>query len=98
MSAHLKTLQAHAKQALKPATQGQLSPAERIALFKRFMKIEEHRIKLHHRAGAGGLEIARDRAELLDVVLCSVFATAKTKKKDNDLDLSEVSDVQEKRA
>lgn len=79
MSAHLKTLQAHAKQALKPAIQGQLSPAERIALFKRFLKIEEHRIKLHHRAGAGGLEIARDRAELLDVVLTSVFTTANKK-------------------
>ncbi|MFC7339509.1 [protein-PII] uridylyltransferase [Haloferula chungangensis] len=81
MSAHLKTLQAHAKQALKPAIQGQLSPAERIALFKRFLKIEEHRIKLRHRAGAGGLEIARDRAELLDVVLTSVFTTANNKSK-----------------
>ncbi|MEP4079581.1 [protein-PII] uridylyltransferase [Haloferula sp.] len=81
MSAHLKTLKAHAKQALKPATQGQLSPAERIALFKRFLKIEEHRIKLHHRAGAGGLEIAGDRSELLDVVLKSVFTTADTKSK-----------------
>ena len=81
MSAHLKTLQAHAKQALKPATQGLLSPAERIALFKRFLKIEEHRIKLHHGAGAGGLEIARERAELLDVVLTSVFATANNKTK-----------------
>jgi len=76
MSAHLKTLEAHAKVALKPAAQGQLSPAERIALFKRFMKIEEHRIKLRHRAGAGGLETARARAELLDVVLAAIFRSA----------------------
>ncbi|RYD61064.1 MAG: hypothetical protein EOP83_17950, partial [Verrucomicrobiaceae bacterium] len=69
MSTHLKTLQAHAKTALKPAVQGHLSPAERIALYKRFLKIEEHRIKLRHRAGAGGIEIASARAELLDVVL-----------------------------
>ena len=80
MPTHLKTLEAHAREALKPAAQGQLSPAERIALFKRFMKIEEHRIKLRHRAGAGGLEIAHARAQLLDVVLSSVFKTALLKR------------------
>ncbi|WP_193214379.1 [protein-PII] uridylyltransferase [Luteolibacter marinus] len=82
MSAHLKTLQAHAKKALKPAVQGHLSPAERIALYKRFLKIEEHRIKLHHRAGAGGLETAHARAGLLDVVLRSLFDLALSKRKD----------------
>lgn len=82
MSTHLKTLQAHAKTALKPAVQGHLSPAERIALYKRFLKIEEHRIKLRHRAGAGGLEIAGARAELLDVVLSSLFDLALSKRKE----------------
>jgi len=82
MPDHLKTLNAHAREALKPARQGQLSPSERIALFKRFLKIEEHRIKLRHRAGAGGLEIARARAELLDVLLSSVFKTAQMRRKD----------------
>ncbi len=82
MSAHLKTLQAHAKTALKPAVQGHLSPAERIALYRRFLKIEEHRIKLRHRAGAGGLEIANARAELLDVVLRSLFDLALSKRKE----------------
>lgn len=81
MTSHLKTLQAHAKVALKPAVQGHLSPAERIALYKRFLKIEEHRIKLRHRAGAGGLEIAHARAELLDVVLRSLFDLALSKRK-----------------
>ncbi len=82
MSTHLKTLQAHAKTALKPAVQGHLSPAERIALYRRFLKIEEHRIKLRHRAGAGGLEIAGARAELLDVVLRSLFDLALSKRKE----------------
>ena len=82
MSAHLKTLQAHAKTALKPAVQGHLSPAERIALYRRFLKIEEHRIRLRHRAGAGGLEIAGARAELLDVVLRSLFDLALSKRKE----------------
>jgi len=82
MSAHLKTLQAHAKTALKPAVQGHLSPAERIALYRRFLKIEEHRIRLRHGAGAGGLEIANARAELLDVVLRSLFDLALSKRKE----------------
>lgn len=76
MSAYLKTLAAHAKAALKPASDGHLSPAERLALFKRFLKIEEHRIKLRHRAGGGGIEIARSRAELIDLVLKPVFTGA----------------------
>lgn len=70
---HLKTLHAHAKQAFKTSRLNQLSPAERIALYKRFIKIEEHRICLRHRAGAGGLEIAGARAEMIDVVLAAIF-------------------------
>ncbi|MDB6076645.1 MAG: Bifunctional uridylyltransferase/uridylyl-removing enzyme, partial [Akkermansiaceae bacterium] len=57
--------------ALQPAAQGELTPAERIALYQRFRKIEEHRIKLRLRAGGGGLEIARARADLIDVGLTS---------------------------
>jgi [protein-PII] uridylyltransferase len=73
---HLKTLETHARKALEPALSGQLSPAERIALYKRFLKIEEHRILLRHRAGAGGLEIARARAELIDTIMSSIFEAA----------------------
>ncbi len=73
MPTHLKTLRAHAIKALEPGEQGQLSPAERISLYKRFLKIEEHRIQMRHRAGAGGLEIARARAGLIDTVLRSIF-------------------------
>ncbi|MEY4570635.1 MAG: [protein-PII] uridylyltransferase, partial [Verrucomicrobiota bacterium] len=69
----LKTLKEHAMEALKPALEGQLSPAERIALYQRFLKIEEHRIQLQHRAGAGGLQIAHARASLLDIVLNSIL-------------------------
>jgi len=76
MPQHLKTLEAHAREILRPAEKGQLSPAERIDLYKRFLKIEEHRIQHHHRNGAGGLEIATQRSNLLDVVLSSVFQSA----------------------
>jgi [protein-PII] uridylyltransferase len=77
MSAPQKTLHAHAKESLLPAAQGQLSPAERIALYKNFLKIEEQHIKQLHIEGAGGLETARARGELLDVVLTSAFESAR---------------------
>ena len=76
MPTHLKTLETHARNALQPALEGHLSPAERIALYKRFLKIEEHRIFMRHRAGADGLEIARARAELIDTIVTSIFEAA----------------------
>ncbi len=70
-----KNLETHAREALKPALEGQLSPSERIALYKRFLAFEEKRIQLHHRSGAGGLEISRARSELIDTVIRSIFAS-----------------------
>jgi [protein-PII] uridylyltransferase len=75
MPNYLTTLESHAIKALAPAKTGQLSPAERIALYKRFLKIEGHRIKLRHGAGAGGLTVARARATVLDLALASMVNT-----------------------
>ncbi|MDP3849221.1 MAG: [protein-PII] uridylyltransferase [Luteolibacter sp.] len=83
MPAYLQTLEQHARETLKSATEGQLSPAERIALYKRFLKVEEQRILTRHRAGADGLEIARDRAALIDTLLASILqASINTRGKD----------------
>jgi [protein-PII] uridylyltransferase len=76
MQQHLKTLAEHAQESLKPALDGALLPAERIALYKRFLKTEEHRILLQHRAGASGLDIAHARAALVDTVIHSIFEAA----------------------
>ncbi len=73
MRDYLKSLDLHAQEALQSALDGQLSQTERIDLYKRFLKIEEHRILLHHRAGASGLAIARSRAALIDTVLASIL-------------------------
>jgi [protein-PII] uridylyltransferase len=53
--------------------EGQLSPAERIDLYKGFLSTEEQRILRHHRSGAGGLETARNRAALIDTILSSIL-------------------------
>ncbi len=68
----LKNLETHAREVLKPALEGQLSPTEQIDLYKKFLKVEEHRILLYHRSGAGGLEIAHARAKLIDTVLRTI--------------------------
>ena len=52
-------------------------PAQELPRFKAFLKVETHRLKLRHRAGAGGLEICRARAAILDVLLRHLWDAAK---------------------
>jgi [protein-PII] uridylyltransferase len=68
------TLEQHAKDALHPSFVQQLSPTERIELYKNFLKVEDLRIQASHRAGAGGLEVAGARAALIDTVIRSIHA------------------------
>ena len=51
--------------------------AEKLARYKNFLKVESHRLKLLHRAGADGKEICRARAEILDALLRHLWSTAK---------------------
>ncbi|RYD17888.1 MAG: hypothetical protein EOP88_24515, partial [Verrucomicrobiaceae bacterium] len=85
MQQHLKNLEEHARESLKPALEGHLSPAERIALYKRFLKTEEQRILLHHRSGAGGLEIARARGELIDVIISTILEASLNARKEGEM-------------
>lgn len=45
------------------------APAEKLARYKTFLKVESHRLKLLHRAGADGVEICQARAAILDGLL-----------------------------
>jgi [protein-PII] uridylyltransferase len=51
-------------------------PSEYLALFKQFLKLEEHRLRMEHGAGSGGLEVAQQRAEMMDVLIRQVFKAA----------------------
>ena len=51
--------------------------AEKLARYKNFLKVESHRLKLLHRAGADGVEIAQARAAILDSLLQHLWDTAK---------------------
>jgi len=67
------TASAAARLALPPGRQ----PAQELARYKAFLKVETHRLKLRHRAGAGGLEICHARAAILDALLRHLWEAAK---------------------
>src|SRR4051812_9234473 len=74
MLRHREKVLAHAELQLR--SQGQLNAAERLSLYKKFLKIENHRIRLKHHSGGGGREICAQRASLVDVVLRHLLDTA----------------------
>lgn len=53
-------------------------PAEELARFKTFLKVETHRLKILHRAGAGGREICLGRATVMDILLRYMWQAIKS--------------------
>ena len=51
--------------------------AEKLARYKNFLKVESHRLKMEHRAGADGREICQGRAAILDALLRHLWESAK---------------------
>ncbi|MGB8165880.1 MAG: [protein-PII] uridylyltransferase [Chthoniobacteraceae bacterium] len=74
MLRHREKVLAHAEQQLR--SQGKLNSAELLELYKKFLKIENHRIWLKHRSGGGGREICAERAHLVDIVLSHLLDAA----------------------
>lgn len=74
MPRHLEQVLAHAENQL--AATGATRPTEVLPLYKKFLKIEDHRLRLKHQAGGGGREICARRADLVDVLLRHVFNAA----------------------
>jgi [protein-PII] uridylyltransferase len=80
-SRHLDKVLAHAANQL--ATTDARRPTEVLPLYKKFLKVEEHRLRLKHQAGGGGREICARRSELVDVLLQYVFGAAATATRGN---------------
>ena len=74
MSRHHEKLLANAERQLAAA--GARRPTDVLPIYKKFLKIEEHRLRLKHQSGGGGREICRLRVELVDVLLRRVFTAA----------------------
>ena len=49
-----------------------LKPAELLANRKKFLRDEKHRLKIQHRGGAGGLEVCRAAAHVVDLLIRSI--------------------------
>jgi [protein-PII] uridylyltransferase len=75
-SRHLEKVLAHAANQL--AATGARRPTEVLPLYKKFLNVEEHRLRLKHQAGGGGREICARRSELVDVLLQYLFGAAAT--------------------
>jgi len=73
-SRHLDKVLARAEDQL--ALAGKQRPTEVLPTYKKFLKLEEHRLRLKHQAGGGGREICARRGELVDVILRHVFPAA----------------------
>jgi [protein-PII] uridylyltransferase len=74
MDRHLDKVLAHAERQLISTREKR--PTDLLPIYKRFLKIEEYRLRLQHQGGAGGRDVCRRRAEVMDVLLQHVFATA----------------------
>ncbi|MFQ3670158.1 MAG: [protein-PII] uridylyltransferase [Verrucomicrobiia bacterium] len=71
MSAHLEKVLRHAERRLLLTSHR--SPTDTLDVYRRFLKLEEHRLRLAHRAGEGGRDFVRKRSELMTVVLRRMF-------------------------
>src|SRR5438045_1530682 len=74
MARHLEKILAHAEREL--ATAGAQLATDVLPIYWKFLRIEEHRLRLRHRAGDGGREVCARRVDLVDVLLRRVFAAA----------------------
>src|SRR5437868_8216980 len=73
-SRELEKVLAHAESRLAPT--GARRPTEVLPLYKKFLKVEEHRLRLRHQAGGSGREICAHRAELVNIFLRYAFGAA----------------------
>ena len=62
-----------ASEDLDKQTRGKLA-AECLEPYRRFRRLEEHRLRLRISAGAGGREVGRQRSDLVDILFRRIFA------------------------
>ena len=72
---HREKVLAHAEQEL--FSKGNLRAEELLKLYQKFIKLENHRIRLRHRSGGGGREICAQRATVVDIVLRHLLDAAR---------------------
>lgn len=76
MASHRKKVIAHAEESLDLEELEGMERPERLDAYKQFLKLENHRLRLEHGAGASGYDVAKKRSDLLDIVLERLFDDA----------------------
>jgi len=74
MTEHLEKVLEHAGRKLWNTSETE--PTDLLDLYRRFLKIEEHRLWLNHKAGEGGVALGQKRSNLITVVLKQLFKNA----------------------
>jgi [protein-PII] uridylyltransferase len=74
VSIHQEKVLEHARRELESA--GKTGPPHLLALYQKFLKIENYRLRLRHQAGGGGREVCASRASMIDILLGHIFAAA----------------------
>jgi [protein-PII] uridylyltransferase len=74
LSRHQEKVLAHAARELTAARAA--DPSDLLPLYQRFLKIENYRLRLWHKAGGGGREVCASRASLIDILLRNIFEFA----------------------
>ena len=64
---HLEKVLRHAEREL--VHQSHLRPSDLLDIYRRFLKLEEHRLKLEHSRGEGGRDLCQKRADVMTVML-----------------------------
>ena len=68
------------------------SRSDLLKLYKRFFRMINSQIKRRHRAGASGLDVARWRADLLDMVLRDLFTRNEREPEAAEKPVEEIAD------
>ncbi len=68
---HLEKVLRHAERQL--VHRPNLKPKDQLDIYRRFLKLEEHRLKLEHLRGEGGRDLALKRADVMTVMLQHIW-------------------------
>ncbi len=72
---HREKVLAHAEQEF--FSKSDLRPEELLKIYQKFIKLENHRIRLRHASGGGGREVCSQRATVVDIVLRHLLTAAR---------------------
>ena len=73
MSYDLEKVLERASDDLERGTRGKTA-TESLEAYRRFRRLEEHRLRLRISSGAGGREVVRHRSDLVDILFRHIFA------------------------